>query len=282
MNSCDLALIAEEVRLENKFAVALCRFVDENPRLVVSLEKEEQKIKRLLLEDAGKYESFMKDMYDIELYPILNLYFAVVFAEQCKSEYKSRGIDPAVYRDTMSDINIWARSNYNKSGEVGLMAIGWIATHLSFRIFRLDRLQFEMKTLEKKVKEYPACTPCLDIHIPEGEKLNTKKCQSSIEMAKDFFSNHFEESYPIATCHSWLLHESLREIMEEDSNIVRFASLFEVIENNSDKIQALERVFGDNVKISDDMPESTSLQRKMKRFLLDGGQVGMGYGIIEL
>ncbi len=282
MNSSELTEIADEISLDKSFTESLCRFIDNNPDTVLFLYKEEDGIKRKLFEDTDTYNLFLKENFSRDLHPLLNLYFAVVFAGLCKIEYQIKDIDSDIYKETMSDINIWARTYQKVTGMAGLENIGWIRRHLMCDIFRLGRLQFEMSSLDRKIKDYPEGTPCLNIHIPEGGKLDIQRCRRSIDKAKSFFTRHHSRNYQIAVCHSWLLHESLGGILNQNSNIIRFAELFEIIESDDDQAQALDRVFGRDANISEALPELTSLQRGVKRFLLDGGQPGMGYGIIEL
>ena len=43
----------------------------------------------------------------------------------------------------------------------------------------------------------------------------------------------------------------------------------------------MERVFGAKCRRTEDYPENTDLQRRLKAYLLAGGQPGMGVGYIE-
>jgi hypothetical protein len=278
----DFSRTAKEISLNDKYSEFLCQFIDANKDTISFLRNEKDRIQEYLFNDFDKYKLFLKENFNTDLHAPINLYLAVFFSWMCKQNYLSKKINQEIYRDTMGDINIWVSSYYRKSGKIGLQEMGWIRNHLSFRIFRLGRLQFEMAVLDRKVNEYPVNMPCLNIHIPEGEKLDIAKCQKSIEQSKIFFKTNFNTNYKIATCHSWLLHENLKYILDSDSNIIRFGQLFEIIENDSDNSQTLERVFGEGEKISAHLPETTTLQRKLKSYLLQGGEIGSGYGIIKL
>ena len=273
---------ANEISLNKKYTDYICELIGKDLNLITQLENIEDAIKEKLFKNTKSYNDFIKVHFPQDLHMTLNLYFALVFARECKGRYISKDIDHDIYKDTLNDISIWADTYHMQTGKIGLKEIHWIRKHIFFKIFKLGRLQFEMTDLEKDVKSFTKNSECLNIHIPEGEPLEPLKCQQSLKVAKSFFIKHFNKNYQVAVCHSWLLHENLKVILDQNANIVKFAQLFEIVENTNDCSQALERVFGTGTKISANMPERTSLQRKMKRFLLDGNVVGMGYGIINL
>ncbi|MBF9016771.1 MULTISPECIES: acyltransferase domain-containing protein [unclassified Oceanispirochaeta] len=282
MTKSDIKDIATDISLESKFVDALCCFMDEQPAIISFFENRETLLKGLLFKSLPLYRLLLKMRFASSLLPMMNLYLAVVLAAECKAEYENRGIPSDVYTDTMTDINTWTAHCFQKTGNTGLLQMGWIRNHLQLRLFKLGRLQFETGSLNKKnVEGYSRNTDCLHIHIPEGEKLSPEKCIESLNRARGFFRSYWNTDYPIGSCHSWLLHENINLILDKESNIVQFSKLFRIIENDNNNKQALERVFGEGLKISSDLPENTSLQRKMKVFLQKGNRIGMGFGIVE-
>lgn len=272
---CDTIIqIASEICLDKTYSDYLCQFIEENREVFTLLDKMSELAREKLISSFDEYQALIQETFECNIHPQVNLYYAVLFAGQCKKEFTSKGINHDVYRETMSDINIWASSYHRKTGKIGLEEIGWIRHHIRGDLYRLGRLQFEMGFFEN--------SPCLHIHIPEGGKLDFDECRKSIARAKPFFEKHLSCAYTLAVCHSWLLHKSLKEILGSNSNILNFANLFEIIENDNDQKQAMERVFGAE---SDDLkylPEHTSLQRKLKSHLQGGNSIGMGLGIIRL
>lgn len=74
----------------------------------------------------------------------------------------------------------------------------------------------------------------------------------------------------------------LKEILSEDSNIVRFQNRFDIRVEDKTDLSVLEWAF----KVEEDtdfasLPEDTSLQRKAKALLLNGGYVGIGSGVLK-
>ena len=81
-------------------------------------------------------------------------------------------------------------------------------------------------------------------------------------------------------CHSWLLSPALHRILPPSSNILNFQSFFRLYGEDFSYRQAEERVFGEISDRAESYPEHTSLQKSLKAFLLTGGRVGMGMGVI--
>ena len=66
---------------------------------------------------------------------------------------------------------------------------------------------------------------------------------------------------------------------DENSNIIQFQNLFVVENTDFDSMAVLDWVFPGYHSVSEDLPEKTSLQKKMKRSRLQDGTIGwtMGY-----
>lgn len=61
--------------------------------------------------------------------------------------------------------------------------------------------------------------------------MEIEACRESFAMAREFFATYFPEvQYSWFSCFSWLLDESLQEILPPGSNILQFAALFRVVD----------------------------------------------------
>ena len=69
--------------------------------------------------------------------------------------------------------------------------------------------------------------------------------------------------------------------MKSSSNILQFQSLFEIVDSLPIDVQAIERIFGKRRLFKRNYPENTSLQKSAKAFMLDGGRMGIGIGVID-
>ena len=208
---------------------------------------------------------------------ILNLAVAV------KEKYNEFGIDEKIYYDTMSDIKIWCE----KTGNKGIKNFGWLKNHVNFELFRLGRLQFQFYPCKNKTLLYNKL-PCkfgdnlIYIHIPEGEKLCEDKCKESLLMADKFFGEYFSDyKYNYYFCESWLLFEGNCEFMADDSNIVRFMSLFDICYSIKIDVQAIERIYGKRKLFKKKYNENTDLQKRAKAYMLKGNKLGIGIGVID-
>jgi hypothetical protein len=72
----------------------------------------------------------------------------------------------------------------------------------------------------------------------------------------------------------------LQQLLPEDSNIIRFQNLFRLESVDYESMAVLDWVYPGAKPVIASLPEQTSLQRKMKHFLLEGGKVGWGKGIL--
>lgn len=210
------------------------------------------------------------------------LRFFLDWGVKVKEQYDALGIPEQVFWDGMKDITIWAEDYYDKCGVPGFVEWGWVAATLSLKVFRLGRLQFEAMQLENAIvcngHTYPKGTAVLNVHIPAGQPLDIADVHASMDYAPEFFKEYFNKTSILFICHSWLLSPQLKELLPENSRIIRFQNLFSVYEVDQER-QAEERVFGRIEENPETYPEKTSLQKKMKASLLAGKSFGMGQGI---
>ena len=214
---------------------------------------------------------------------IVRLAVIVKSLEKTKAYYNYLNISDDIFYDTISDIRIWCENNGNE----GLNNYQWLINHIKAELFKIGRLQYQLYTCNNDTLDY-TCLPfdygenVIYIHIPQGEKLVYEDCRHSILMAKEFLKTYFPDfTYRYFFCESWLLFNGNSSFMRHDSNIVKFSSLFNIVYSDFDDKQAIERIFGKNLKNIDDYPEKTSLQKAAKKYLQKGNSLGMGIGIIE-
>ena len=128
-------------------------------------------------------------------------------------------------------------------------------------IFRLGRLQFEKMESEWNVSNgtfhLEKGETVISIHIPEDGKLDCEECKDSYEKAYQFWGR----SFPYV-CHSWLLGEELKELLNRDSNILQFQKFFDVVDIDYGIREGEERIFGHLKENIEEYEETTSLQRK--------------------
>ena len=158
---------------------------------------------------------------------------------------------------------------------------------MSFELFRLGRLQFQIYECKNKTLIYNRLPfdygeKLIYVHIPQGEKLSYDECVKSFQMAEKFFSEYFSDyNYRYYFCESWLLYEGNRDFMKADSNILKFSSMFNHAYRVKFDDQAIERIFGKRRLFKKNYPETTSLQKSAKAYMQKGGRLGVGIAYIE-
>ena len=204
--------------------------------------------------------------------------FYLQLACEVYEEYQSKGISGQVFNDTFSDITIWCEECFRRNGFYGIEEVKWIANSICMRLFRLGRLQFEPLTLKENMigetVNLPSGSSVLNVHIPAGEKMDYLACLDSFKKAEEFFG----DSYAAYMCDSWLLSPVLKEFLPENSNIVRFQNLFEIIRVYYDYPQGEGRIFQDVREDKENYPENSRLQRAAKKYILNGKDLGIGVG----
>ena len=213
-----------------------------------------------------------------------NLLSYLYFCENLKNEYEKRGIGEDILLDTLYDIVIWLTKWSDLEGGLYLGETDWIKRHLEMKLFRLGRLQFCMAGAECDIpeKNIKKGDNILEIHIPSMGPLNNEKCRESIKMAKEFFKKYYPEyEYKAFTCHSWLLDRNLKKYLDENTNIIKFQNMFNVIEDEeSDAI--LKFVFKWNAKRENinEYDCRTQFMEKIKESALNGEIFYQSYGIL--
>ena len=186
-------------------------------------------LERIPISDAVTSESYDLKCTDGKR----NLLSFLFMCEAYEQKGREMGIDEQILLDTLSDIAIWCTNWSNIKGELYLGELTWLIRHMRMKLFRLGRLQFCIGKADRDIPKYQVCKgdPVLEIHIPQGEKLRMEDCKSSIESAKRFFATYFpNDQYTVLTCHSWMLDETLRSYLPEQSGILCFGDLFDRVD----------------------------------------------------
>ena len=252
-------------------------------------EEAQQEVMKFLLEEKEYLswkEIFYKDVKEFimkwkasenHLQWVLSFY--IQLACEVYDEYQKQNISDEIFNDSFYDITLWAIECNRKYGFYGLEEAPWVGVTMQMKLFRLGRLQFEPITLkEDRIGEkvqFKAGTKLLNTHIPAGEKMDYDECLKSIKKAEEFFGDTYEGYI----CDSWLLAPALKQFLSDDSNIVKFQNMFEIIKVHYSFPQSEQRIFEDIREDKENYPEDTTLRRKTKQFFVEGNDIGIGIGI---
>lgn len=224
-----------------------------------------------LWESSQKYlkESLAPDQNGFKM-----LSYMLSAASYSYEEYQENGIPQQIFVDTMKCFTRFIEEHKESYGIYGFDRDFWTGRQLSLQLFRLGELEFET-VIENNKK-------MVSIHIPSDAILTEEHCKNSLEMAADFFENYKPDYMNVPyVCHSWLLSPALRDLLPESSNIIKFQNLFTITETDKSSTDFLMWIFKKEGIPMENLPEDTTLQRNVKKYLMSGGQIGEGSGYIK-
>lgn len=196
-------------------------------------------------------------------------------AMKAKSEYDRLGISETIYIDTMAAFSRFVREHMESYGCYGFDRGSWTPRQVSCKLFRIGQLEYELTTLDG--------ADVVSLHIPTDVDLRPEVLRPSVkaglqELYRLFPAYEGKGVY----CHSWLLSPQLKDFLPENANILRFQELFDVEPEGIPGKDVLLWVFKNPRLPREEYPEHTSLQRKLKGFLLNDGLFLEGIGYLRL
>ncbi len=216
---------------------------------------------------------------------VRNLLSFLYMCEDLKSKYEEKGIDEKILFDTLTDLVVWTNTWSDIKGGLYLGELSWLKRHLDFKLFRLGRLQFCLGEAEHDIPEenLKKGDQVIEVHIPEGEPLSYEECLKSFALAKKFFSEYFPEyDYKCFTCHTWLLDDTLVQFLNEESNILKFQSLFKpVLKEKSDAIIRYTFKWNATRQMLKGLAPVSSFTQKVKKHIMAGGEFFEVTGIVN-
>jgi len=194
-----------------------------------------------------------------------------------KEIYEKKKISEKIFIDTMKNFTISVQGYHGVNGSYGFDFAYWMWRHFAGMLFRLGTLEFEIYKAENS-KHFEPGTPLLSVHIPSDAVLSREELDNSYLQARKFFKGTEYENAQFY-CDSWLLSPKLRDMLPEDSGILRFMNDYKIIDTSNGDTANI-RVFKMHYLSIDELPEKTSLQRKLKQLLATGENLGEGAGVI--
>lgn len=122
----------------------------------------------------------------------------------------------------------------------------------------------------------------IGVHIPSDCRLDYEASEASYAEAVSFFKKAYPEyDFKAFHCSSWLLEKRLKDIMGKETNITRFADKYTVFPQLSEGDDIYTFLFNRPGKVkADELPEESSMHRKVKKYLSDGNVFYEKSGII--
>lgn len=188
--------------------------------------------------------------------------------------FQAHQISEEIYIDTMKCFSRFVGEHKESYGSYGFDRDFWTVRQISGCLFRLGAMEYEL--IDKTDSRYIA------FHMPSDVCLAKQNIVNSFFQARDFFQEKFPEYGPITTRGgiSWLHSPTLKKLLPNDSNILEYQKLF-INDRVSASCEYKLWVFRRNDIPLDELPENTSLQRNLKRYLQGGGTFVTAAGYLK-
>lgn len=281
----NLLEILKELKMECTVSEKIVNYITKNHSFIEKASKE-------------AYEGENPSFKICKRKPFTRLVIACYKLVELKNIFQERGLPKEVFIDTIGDITLRQEIYKQETGALGLSMndVIWLRHLYNVHIFKLNTLQFQLFHMlyldeETTGEEYmnftqeqknllPSNVPVINVHIQKNADLSQESIEKSFSLAKEFFPKYFpEHEYKAFLCYSWLLYSGNRQLLNEDSNIVKFAAKFDIISEIKDNEQAVARIYGKKYRCRADYPQNTSLQKNALAHL---DNLGYACGVIFL
>ncbi len=202
----------------------------------------------------------------------LMLPFFACVSDFCTDALK-RGVDKNILSATLRAVDMYITANQKRMGVPGTSAYhSWLPRYAMGKLFRIGQFQFEIHSND-----------IIGVHIPRGTVLNVRDNLINFREALEFFNKYYPEyDFKNFGTSTWLLNPHMEKIMGRPTNISRFGDMFERL-GESDEDGVYINLFGmAKPQNLNDLPEETSMQRNVKKYLMDGNVFKDYVGAISL
>lgn len=189
-------------------------------------------------------------------------------------EYVKRGISKEIFAATMKFCTRFLREHVETFQTYKFISAWWFPRQLSLSEYRIGALEYEL--VDSQERE-------IAIHIPSDADMQSESVARSIRDFHTFCNRYYPEWEGVRmTCDSWMLMPQLREFLGEDSHILAFQNLFEIDHVDTEATWYMGWIFPGAEQVDERLPERTTLQRNLKRYLLKGNKFGIAKGHLRL
>lgn len=188
--------------------------------------------------------------------------------------YEEKGISEKIFFHTFQCFSRFVREHLVSHHTYGFDREWWTPRQIAMEEFRLGELEFELEHWKEE--------RVISVHIPSDAKITRENCLNSYKQALEFLAKYYPDiKYRYFICDSWMLSPGLKEVLIPESRILQFQVDYTIEEWNKEDTSYMEWVFKNCNLPFDELPEETSLQRNIKRFIREGGFIGSAFGYIE-
>lgn len=218
-----------------------------------------QELKEYLGEDVNGFKI---------LWELLN-----IVGEYTYEEYRKKDISDEIFVDTMKFCTRYLNEHQKNFVSYRFTMAWWFVRELAFLEFRVGALEYEFVDGEQRE---------IHIHIPSDADFCEESVEASLNAFYKFRKQYFPEWEEVQlVCDSWLLAPALKELLDENSNILAFQERFELDIINLEATWFMTFIYPGHETVDEGLPEKTALQRRMKAYLLEGKKVGVAKGHLK-
>lgn len=208
----------------------------------------------------------------------------ICLSRRLRSIYTERGIDLAIYHNSMLDLKYKLAECKAVKGVIGSFVAWWFGRFFNLQRVALGRLQFEVDPFSRHYeRDGRTLTPdskVINVHIPRTlTHLTPDSCDEAFALAAEYFGDQVAPGIPFV-CHSWMLYPENKRILPDSTNVYKFMSRFDIIDSSDDpSLEDLWRIFDTDERDPARLPVDTTMRRCYVRHLLSGGTLGWGQGV---
>lgn len=190
--------------------------------------------------------------------------------EYSYEEYVRRYIPEDIFIVTMKFCTRFLRKHYQTFQTYKFVWAWWFPRQISLNEYRIGALEYEFVEAEDRE---------IAVHIPSDADLRKESVAQSIKEFNVFRKKYYPQWETVKlTCETWMLMPELKELLGKESNLIAFQNLFEIDTVDYDATWYMGWIFPGIEKADESLPERTTLQRNMKKYLLDGKKFGIAKG----
>ena len=219
----------------------------------------------------------------------IDLLFILQLMPLLKAHYIEKGYPLSYYEGFAGNLPGYLIDCRNHYGVWGTSIGWWLVAFFKLKCFTIGRCQYKPKVFKEaqgnEAFPLPAGQAYLDIHIPPAGPLTPELCHASYAEAAEFFRKYFGYTEVIITASSWLLSPDLETMLPANSNILKFAHDFTLLEVRDDTDGHTLSFFTNLTALPEDLndlPEDSSLQRAIKAHLMAGNKLKTGFGVLRV
>lgn len=187
-----------------------------------------------------------------------------------RERYAEKGAGDDIFWESMVDFRCKINECKKVYGVWGIDPITWYAGFFEAKIFKLGRLEYEVRD-----------EGVYSVHIPSCGALHHEDVLDSYKRAYVFFGGKDGAILPFL-CSSYLLFPAYQKaVFPENGNIHRFAENFTIIriddkQNFRDAWRVFDRPYTGDLTV---LPQNTSLQRAFVAYMKENDNFGTGLGL---